>query len=62
MKQYMFTNCWTSRTWETDLQGVVDVFDTQMFNQQQEDWEGVLGQVWRVWELRQARQKKAGTY
>lgn len=42
---------WTGSTWETNLQSIVNVLHTQMFNQQQEDWEGVLRQVRRIWKL-----------
>lgn len=38
-------------TWQADLKGVVNVFYTKMFNQQQEDWESILGEVRRIWKL-----------
>lgn len=32
-------------TCQADLQGIVNVLYTQMFNQQEEDREGILGQI-----------------
>lgn len=38
-------------TWKANLQGVVNVFHAQMVDQQQENWEGILGQVRGIWKL-----------
>lgn len=40
-----FLVSWIVHTWEAYLKGVVNVFDTKMLNQQQEDWEGIFWQV-----------------